>query len=204
MTMLGLLKSGKLILKCANDQERPDVTSWGATRESQLGFSHEETQHDGTVQSFVIEVMLRDRLGRPDVDPQRVARPQQFVIGNDEKELEFSVESISFVNRVNNQVWKRQKRIPNVTEDGETFLWFGECSWQKTSHWNKCSAYLQDQCLNKMRSLEWKQPVGKNIHGNICHWLVTKELSIFNARTSTSFRILCCALKRSIKIQMLT
>ena len=29
---------------------RPDVTSWGATRESQPGFSHEETDHDGTAQ----------------------------------------------------------------------------------------------------------------------------------------------------------
>ena len=66
---------------------RPDVTSWGATRESQPGFSHEETQHDGTAQSVVI---LRERSVRPDVDPQRDARPQQFVIGNDETELELS------------------------------------------------------------------------------------------------------------------
>ena len=29
---------------------RPDVTSWRMTRESQTGFSHEETQHDGTAQ----------------------------------------------------------------------------------------------------------------------------------------------------------
>ena len=44
--------------------------------------------------------------GDPDVDPQREARPQQFVIGNDETELELSVESKSFVNRVNDQVRK--------------------------------------------------------------------------------------------------
>ena len=30
---------------------RPDVTSWRATRETQPGFSHEETLHDGTAQS---------------------------------------------------------------------------------------------------------------------------------------------------------
>ena len=64
--------------------ERPDVTSWGATRESQLGFSHEETHHDGTAQSFVNEVIPREGSGRPDVDSQRRAWPQQFVIGNDE------------------------------------------------------------------------------------------------------------------------
>ena len=55
----------------------------------------------------------------PSVDPQRGARPQQFIIGSDEKELEMSVESRSFVNRVNDQVRKRQKRFSNVTEEGE-------------------------------------------------------------------------------------
>ena len=44
---------------------RPDVTSWGTTRESQPGFSHEETQHDGTAQSVVNEVILRERSGDP-------------------------------------------------------------------------------------------------------------------------------------------
>ena len=36
------------------------------------------------------EEIPRERSGRPDVDPQREARPQQFVIGNDEAELELS------------------------------------------------------------------------------------------------------------------
>ena len=61
----------------------------------------------------------RERSVRPDVDPQRGARPQQFIIGNDETEWELSVESRSFVNRVNDQVRKRQKIISNVTEVGE-------------------------------------------------------------------------------------
>ena len=90
---------------------RPDVTSWGATRETQPGFSHEETHHDGTAQSVVNEVIPRERSVRPNVDPQREAKPQQFVIGNDEAEFEVSVESRSFVNRVNDQVRKRQKII---------------------------------------------------------------------------------------------
>ena len=104
---------------------RPDVTSWRATRESQPGFSHEETHHDGTAQSVVSEVIPRERSGRPDVDSQGGAWPQQFVIGNDEVELELSVESRSFVNRVNDQVRKRQKQISNVTEDGEkhSMIW---------------------------------------------------------------------------------
>ena len=112
-----LLKSAKLMLRCTSDQ--PDVTSWGATRESQPGFCLEETHRDWNVQSVVDEVIPRDRPGRPDMESQEVAWPQQFVIGNDEAELDLSVESRSFVNRVNDQVRKRQKNI----------LWFGEYSW---------------------------------------------------------------------------
>ena len=50
-----------------------------------------------------------------------------------------------------------------------------------------------------MRSLDWKQLVGKIIHGNICLCLVMKELSIFNAQRSTSFQILYCVLARFSK-----
>ena len=104
---------------------RPDETSWRATREIRPGFSHEETHHDGTAQSVVNEETPRERPGRPDVDSQRGTWPQQFVTGNDEAELELSVGPRSFVNRVNDQVRKRQKRISEVTEDGEkhSMIW---------------------------------------------------------------------------------
>ena len=92
------------------------------TRKVRPGFSHEETLHDGTAQSVMNEETPRDRSGRPDIDSQEEAWLQQFVIGNDEAEMELSVESTSFVNRVNDQVLKRQKRISNVTEDGENIL----------------------------------------------------------------------------------
>ena len=44
---------------------------------------------------------------------------------SDITELELSVESRSFVNRVNDQVRKRQKRISNVAEEGEehSIIW---------------------------------------------------------------------------------
>ena len=85
---------------------------------------HEEILLDGTAQSVRNEETLRDRSGRPD-DIQEEARPQQFVIGNDEIELELPVESRSFVNRVNDQVRKRQKRIATVTGNGEkhSMIW---------------------------------------------------------------------------------
>ena len=95
---------------------RPDKISWRMVRKVQL--VHEEILLDGTAQSVRNEETLRDRSVRLDnINPQEEERPQQFVIGNDETELELSVESRSFVNRVNDQVRKRQKRISNVAGD---------------------------------------------------------------------------------------
>ena len=116
-TVLGLLKSGKLRSRRTNDRRRPDETSWKMIRKVRPG--HEEILLDGTAQSVRNEETLRDRSGRPDINSQEEVRPQQFVIGNDETELELSVESRSFVYRVNDQVRKRQKRISNVTGVGE-------------------------------------------------------------------------------------
>ena len=63
---------------------------------------------------------MDDRTEKPVVCPQRGARAQQFVIGNDETELDLSLGSRSFLDWVNDQVRKRQKRSSmNVTEDGE-------------------------------------------------------------------------------------
>ena len=72
---------------------------------------HEEILLDGTAQSVRNEETLRDRSERLDINSQEEVR--------DETELELFVESRSFVNWVNDQVRKRQKRISNVTEDGE-------------------------------------------------------------------------------------
>ena len=81
---------------------------------------HEEILLDGTAQSLRNGETLRVRSGRLDnINSQEMARPQSFVMGNDEAELELSVESRSFVNRVNDQVRKRQKKISNVAGDGE-------------------------------------------------------------------------------------
>ena len=87
---------------------------------------HGEILLDGTAQSVRYGEILRDRSGRPDnINSQEVARPQNFIMRNDETELELSVESRSFVNRVNDQVRKRQKRISNVAGDGKehSIIW---------------------------------------------------------------------------------
>ena len=103
---------------------RPDKTSWRMVRNVRPG--HEEILLDGTAQSVRNGETLRDRSGRLDnINSQEVARPQNFVMGNDETELELSVDSRSFVNRVNDQVRKRQKRISNAAGDGEehSMIW---------------------------------------------------------------------------------
>ena len=92
---------------------RPDKTSWRMVRKVRL--DHEEILLDGTAQSVRNGETRRDRSGRPDnIISQEVARPQNSIMGNDETELELSVDPRSFVNRVNDQVRKRQKRISNV------------------------------------------------------------------------------------------
>ena len=76
---------------------------------------HEEIRLDGTAQSVKNEETPRDRSGRPDIDSQEEAILQQFVIGNDEAELELSIESRSLVNLVCDQVRKETETISNVT-----------------------------------------------------------------------------------------
>ena len=79
---------------------------------------HEEILLDGSAQSVRNEETLRDRSGRPDdINSREEARLQQFVIGNDETELELSVESRSFVNRVNDR-----KEFPTLQEMKKNIL----------------------------------------------------------------------------------
>ena len=96
---------------------QPVVTSWARTHEFQSSFSHEKTKH-----VILEEEESHDRTEQPVVCPQRGASPQQFIIGDDETELDLSLGSRSFLNRVNDQVRKRQKRSSmNVTENDEKF-----------------------------------------------------------------------------------
>ena len=123
-TALGLLKSGKLILRHTSDRGDLIKISWRTTREVRP--DHEEILLDGTAQSVRYGETLRYRSGQPgNISSQEVANSQIFIMGSDATELELSVESRSFVNRVNDQVRKRQKRISNVTENGleHSMIW---------------------------------------------------------------------------------
>ena len=108
-----------------HDRSRqPDKTSWRKVQ--QVRPDHEATLLDGTAQSVRYGEPLRDRSGQPDnINSQEAANSQNFIMGRDTTELELSVESRSFVNQVNDQVRKRQKRISNVAEEGEehSIIW---------------------------------------------------------------------------------
>ena len=107
-----------------NRSGQPDETSWRMVHQCRP--DHGETLLDGDAQSVRYGETLRDRSGRPDnINSQEVARLQNFIMVNDETELELAVESRSFVNRVSDQVWKRQKRMSNVAGSGEehSIIW---------------------------------------------------------------------------------
>ena len=78
---------------------------------------HGETLLDGAAQSVRYGGILRDRSGQPDnINSQEVADSKNFVMGSDAAE---------FVNKVNDQVRKRQKRMSNVAGSGEehSIIW---------------------------------------------------------------------------------
>ena len=79
----------KTEIKMYDRSGRPDKTSWKMVRKVRPG--HEEILLDGTAQSVRNEETLRDRSGRlDDINSQEVAISQNFIIGNDEAELELS------------------------------------------------------------------------------------------------------------------
>ena len=101
-----------------------DKTSLKMVRKVPL--DHEEILLDGTAQSVRNGETLRDRSGqRGNINSQEVAKPFNFFMGIDDTELDLPVESKSFVNRVNHQVRKRQKRLSTVARDGEehSMIW---------------------------------------------------------------------------------
>ena len=78
--------------------ETPFVCSWARTHEFQSSFSHEKIKHVTLEEE---EEETHDKTVTPVVCPQRGARPQQFIIGDDETELDLSLGSRSFLDGVN-------------------------------------------------------------------------------------------------------
>ena len=78
---------------------------------------HGDTLLDGISQFVRNEELFRDRSGQlDDVKSQEEANSQNFIMGSDAAE---------FVNKVKDQVRKRQKRMSNVADAGEehSIIW---------------------------------------------------------------------------------
>ena len=86
-----------------------DKASWRMVQ--QVRPHHDATLLDGTGQSVRYGEPLRDRSGQPDnINSQEAANSKNFIMGSDATE---------FVNRVSDQVRKKQKRMSNVAGEGE-------------------------------------------------------------------------------------
>ena len=100
----------------AHDRSRkPEKTSWDAIQ--QVLLHHEKPLLDGNGQSVRYGEIIHDGSGKPEnVNYQEEAESETFVMGSDAAE---------FVNKVEDQVRKRQKRMSNVAESGEehSIIW---------------------------------------------------------------------------------
>ena len=94
---------------------KPETTSWNIMQ--QVIPHREEPLLDGTAHSVRYGEMIHDGSGKLDkINTQEVADSEIFVMGNDAAE---------FVNKVKDQVRKRQKRMSNVADSGEehSIIW---------------------------------------------------------------------------------
>ena len=95
--------------------EKPDETSWNAMQ--QVRPHHEEPLLDGNAQSVRYGEIVHDGSAQLDrVNYQEEAESETFVMESDAAE---------FVNKVKDQVRKRQKRMSNVADSGEehSIIW---------------------------------------------------------------------------------
>ena len=88
---------------------KPEKTSWDAVQ--QICPHHGGALLDGNAHSVRYGEIIHDGLGQPDsVNYQEEAESETFVMGSDAAE---------FVNKVKDQVRKRQKRMSNIADSGE-------------------------------------------------------------------------------------
>ena len=146
---------------------------------------HEEPLLDGNAQSVRYGEIIHDESGQPDsVNYQEEAESETFVMGSDAAE---------FVNKVKDQVRKRQKRMSNVADSGEehSIIWgmfmagddeCGDIHGKEFRGYSKFhhefhGSHLEENVRHHSK-IGWRtrrdqqcgqDSLGKNIHGNNCH-----------------------------------
>ena len=132
---LGLLKSGNL------------MNWWMTVVWSQRAF---QTRFSRDCKNVILEEKANHfRTGRPVVCSQRA---HQFVIENDETESELSLGSRSFLDRVNDQVRKRQKQFSKgATQDSNehSLIW-----WMVTSSTLQASVFMEKKYSDNLHSIK--------------------------------------------------
>ena len=100
MVVFGLLKSGKSEATAHDRSGKPDKTPWNEAQ--RVRPHHEDALLDGNAPSVRYKEMLHDWSGQLDsVNYQEKAKSEIFVMGGD---------AAKFVNKVKDQVRKRQKK----------------------------------------------------------------------------------------------
>ena len=115
MIVLGLLKSGKVRLRRTIKPVKLDKISWNAVQQNCP--HREDALLDGNAHSVRYGEIIHDGSGQPEsVNYQEEADSETFVMGSDAAE---------FVNKVKDQVRKRQNRMSNVADSGEehSIIW---------------------------------------------------------------------------------
>ena len=109
MVDLGLLKSGKVELRSTIDRGKPEEISWDTLQKVD---PHREKPLLGrNAHSARYGELIHYRTGKSvSVHHQEQACSENFVMGSDAAE---------FVNKVEDQVRNRQKRMSNVAESGD-------------------------------------------------------------------------------------
>ena len=121
---------------------KPDETSWNAMR--QVRPHHEEPLPDGNAQSVRYGEIIHDGSGQPDsVNYQEEAESETFVMGSDATE---------FVNKVKDQVRRRQKIMSNVADSGEehSIIWgmFMAATMNAATFMGKNFSGIQNSIMN--------------------------------------------------------
>ena len=167
-----------------------------------------------------VQVEKYHRTEKPVVGPQGGARAQQIINGDDETELDLSLGSRSFLDGVNDQVQKSQKRSSmNVTEDGEKHSvirrMFMSPTLQASVFMGKNYSDIwhsikntKDLIMKQMFDISAKLVSEQDeIYGaKTSDWehsprkylslIVMNKSSVFSAQRSTSLQILYCVLVR--------
>ena len=115
MVNLGLLKSGKVQLRSTIDQGNLSKTSWDKLQK--VAPHREEPLLDGNAHSVRYGETIHDGSGKPEtLNHQEEADSENFVMGSDAAE---------FVDKVEDQMRNRQKRMSNVVWSSEehSIIW---------------------------------------------------------------------------------